>query len=221
MKDGGRRYHHGDLPAALVAAGLELARSGGGEAIGLREVTRVVGVTPNAAYRHFADRHALVLAVAARAQQELASAMATRMADADSEPDPGLRARRRLRAVGLAYISFAIDEPGWFRLAFFTPDRSTDADGATGHADAPPYRTLLAALDDLVVAGVLPADRRTNAEWACWSAVHGLSELATRGPLQGQPAGVVEQVAEYVVDCAIEGILAERAASDSDGSPDG
>lgn len=215
MDRGRPHYHHGDLPAALVAAGLELARSGGPDAVGLREVTRVVGVTPNAAYRHFADRRALLLAVAARAQQQLALAMEERMAEADNEPDLRLRARQRLRAVGLAYIDFAVSEPGWFHLAFFTHEQYAEANTpeAIGHTGAPPYQLLLAALDDLVTAGVLPPDRRPNAEWACWSAVHGLSELATRGPLHAQPAAAVHQLAEYVVGTTIQGVLAGQPST--------
>ena len=56
----------GTVRSALVEAGLELARSGGPDAVVLREVTRMVGVVPNAAYRHFADRDALLAAVRER-----------------------------------------------------------------------------------------------------------------------------------------------------------
>jgi AcrR family transcriptional regulator len=207
-----RRYHHGDLAAALVAAGLELARAGGPDAIGLREVTRAVGVTPNAAYRHFTDRAALVLAVARRAQQQVALAMETRIAAADPETDPRRRARLRLRAVGLAYIDFALHEPGLFQLAFQTHEQFAERTdpSATGAA---PFHLLAAALDDLVAAGVLPPDRRPHAEWACWAAVHGLSDLATRGPLHDQDRATVEQLAHYVVDRAITGIICEDAGS--------
>ncbi len=213
--DGGvagvRPYHHGDLAAALVAAGLELARAGGPDVLGLREVTRAVGVTPNAAYRHFADRAAFVSAVAARAQQQVALAMEARMSDADAEPDQGQRALLRLRAVGLAYIDFAVHEPGWFQLAFHTHEQfvgGTDPD-ASGHTGAPPFQLLVAALDDLVTTGVLAPDRRPHAEWACWAAVHGLSDLATRGPLRDQDPATVEQLAYYVVDHAIIGVITE------------
>lgn len=208
-----RRYHHGNLAAALVTAGLELARAGGPDALGLREVTRAVGVTPNASYRHFPDRAALVLAVAARAQQQLALAMEARMAEADTEPDPARRAWLRLRAVGLAYIDFAVAEPGWFQLAFHSHDEFADSSdpAATGHIGAPPFQLLTAALDDLVATGVLPPDRRPHAEWACWAAVHGLSDLATRGPLRRQAPATIEQLAAYVVDRAITGVIADDA----------
>lgn len=53
-------YRHGDLRRALLDAGIELARSGGPDAVVLREATRRAGVAPNAAYRHFASREALL-----------------------------------------------------------------------------------------------------------------------------------------------------------------
>ena len=69
----------GAVRSALIKAGVELARSGGPDAVVLREVTRMVGVVPNAAYRHFADRDALLAAVRAQAVAELARRMANGM----------------------------------------------------------------------------------------------------------------------------------------------
>lgn len=208
------RYHHGDLAAALVTAGLELVRAGGPDALGLREATRVAGVSPSAAYRHFADRAALVSAVADRALHRSARAMRTRMQDSEDEPDPARRALRRLRAVGLGYIDFALDEPGLFQLAFQTPGPANGAgDAAPQDYASPddqrehPLVLLINALDDLVLVGVLPSDRRPNAEWSCWSAVHGLSDLATRGPLHTQDPAAVRRLAAYVVDATIAGII--------------
>lgn len=197
-------YHHGDLKAALVAAGLELSRSGGPDALGLREVTRAVGVTPNAAYRHFADRSALVLAVATQAQERVAEAMTARIATTTSLRDPRAKAVATLRAVGLAYVDFAVTEPGWFQVAFRSHElfvRDPDSD------DPPPFRLLVNALDGLVDAGVLDASRREHAEWPCWSAVHGLADLATRGPLRDQPRAVTDTLAEVVVDRVIAGVI--------------
>lgn len=205
---GGPRHHHGDLREALVEAGLDLVRAGGVEALGLREVTRSVGVAPSAAYGHFADHGALLRAVADRAQQQLADAMELGMA-AVGEPEPQVRALLRLRAVGLAYIDFAESEPGLFQLAFAThaqfPRLDEDDDIVAG---APPYEVLIGALDDLVTIGVLTQAQRTHAQWACWSAVHGFADLLVRGPLHGQDVGAL---AGYVVDRAIDGVLATRA----------
>ncbi len=133
------------------------------------------------------------------------------MAATDTEADPRRRALLRLRAIGLAYIDFAVHEPGWFQLAFHTHEQfaeSTDPD-ASGHAGAPPFQLLVGALDDLVTTGVLSPDRRPHAEWACWAAVHGLADLATRGPLRDQGPAAVEQLADYVVDRAITGVIAD------------
>ncbi|WP_460810871.1 TetR/AcrR family transcriptional regulator [Microlunatus endophyticus] len=68
-------YHHGNLREALIAAGLELTRVGGAAALTLRDATRKVGVSPNAAYRHFADRDSLQAAVAERIQHDMAAQM--------------------------------------------------------------------------------------------------------------------------------------------------
>ena len=69
-------YHHGDLRTALIDAGLALTRTGGPEALTIREATRRAGVSPNAAYRHFVDREALLSAVATAIQHRMAARMA-------------------------------------------------------------------------------------------------------------------------------------------------
>ncbi|BBX20928.1 TetR family transcriptional regulator [Mycolicibacter terrae] len=109
-------YHHGDLCAALIDAGLQLTRTGGPEALTIREVTRRVGVSPNAAYRHFADREALLGAVSIAIQDRMAARM---LKPVNRRGSAQTRAHNQLRAVGLGYIEFALDEPGWFAVAFF------------------------------------------------------------------------------------------------------
>lgn len=193
-------YHHGNLREALVEAGLELTRQGGESALVMRDVTRRVGVSPNAAYRHFADRDALLAAIAER----IRAGMADRMHEfeaADASP------RGLLRAVGLGYIGFALAEPGWFEVAFSTIDPPDAADGA----DPPlPLQLLLAALDALADAGELT--EREGAEWPCWSAVHGFATLALHGPLRGLPPEQLWVAAERTVDDVIAGLLARVPA---------
>jgi AcrR family transcriptional regulator len=81
-------YHHGDLRHALLTAGIELAREGGPDAVVLREATRRVGVSPNAAYRHFADREALLADVCDAAQATLAAAIDEKFAAVPSTDAP-------------------------------------------------------------------------------------------------------------------------------------
>ena len=116
-RTGGERanYRHGDLRRALLAAGVDLARVGGPTAIVLREATRRAGVSPNAAYRHFADRAALLGAVCDAAQSALATAIEAEQDALPAHGDRVLDARARFQAVGTGYIRFARAEPG--RLA--------------------------------------------------------------------------------------------------------
>jgi AcrR family transcriptional regulator len=188
-------YHHGDLRTALIDAGLHLTQTGGPDALTIREATRRVGVSPNAAYRHFVDREALLGAVATAIQHRMAARMARRHA-AD--------ATERLRAVGLGYIKFALDEPGWFTVAFFSADPVALSEET---ASAPPYLALVDVLDAMVQDGTLSPDRRAGAEWPCWSAVHGFAELALRGPLRHASRREVDTLAARTVDDIIAGLV--------------
>jgi len=184
-------YRHGDLKRALLEAGIELARHGGPDAIVLREATRRVGVAPNAAYRHFTNQRALLQAVRVAALTALASAMETELAGLPPGLDPLAHAWAGLRAIGAGYLRFARSEAGLFRTAFAGPARAEDdTDPAPADPDAPnPFQLLGRALDALVQAGALPAQRRPGAEYLAWSAVHGLAVLTMDGPLRtAEPA---------------------------------
>ena len=69
-----RTYHHGDLRAALIEAGLKLLEDRQGDDIGLREAARAVGVSATAVYRHFPDKAALLRALSAEGFARLAEA---------------------------------------------------------------------------------------------------------------------------------------------------
>src|SRR5918998_2720522 len=155
-------YRHGDLRRALLAAGMELARGGGPEAVVLREATRRAGVAPSAAYRHFDDRRALLDAICSAAQAALAVAMEEELDGLPNGGDPAEAARGRLRAVGTGYLRFAQAEPGLFRTAFSASDnlRSAASPARAGEGGLTPFQLLAAALDGLVEAGIPPHKRR-------------------------------------------------------------
>jgi AcrR family transcriptional regulator len=201
-------YRHGDLRNALLEAGIELARSGGPDAIVLREATRRAGVVPNAAYRHFASRQELLMAVRAHALSQLAMAMEDEIDALKEAPGSVEYARGCLRAVGLGYLRFAHAEPGLFRTAFSVPlDDGAEPDPArAGRSGMNPFQLLGAALDRMVDAGVLPPDRRPGAEYLAWSAVHGLATLFTDGPLRRLNDAQRSVVGRRVVDMVEKGL---------------
>lgn len=203
-----RPYHHGRLREALVDAGLALARAEGPEAVVLRAASRAAAVSHNAAYRHFADRDELLRAVCERCMSRLALVMEQRMDALPVDPDPVGTAWARINAVGQAYLEFATTEPGWFRTAFAVPrDTNTFAPGeGVGARGLGPFELLGACLDELVDVGALPPERRPGAEYAAWSAVHGLSMLFNDGPLRDLPDADRGPVAQVVLDVVARGL---------------
>lgn len=202
-------YHHGDLRHALLAAGIELSRDGGPDAVVLREATRRVGVSPNAAYRHFADRDALLSAVS-----DAALAMLAGRIDAlfDEIPDGSAEAvaRAQLRAVGTGYVAFALDEPGLFRAAFFVPANleTSSAASKSGPSGRSPLELLSVALDEFVASGIMPESRRPQAEFLAWSSVHGFALLCIDGPLRALPREQADAVTQRVIDMVEAGFTA-------------
>ena len=200
-------YHHGDLRSALIEAGMTMARVNGVSALGIRELARVVGVSPNAAYRHFAGLRALVLTVAQEAQHRLSRAILDRMDAVPGGAGPAERASAHLRAFGLGYIHFAVTEPGWFGLTCESQEDPPDpGPPAAEPPPPPPHQLLLDVLDAMVEAGVMTPQGRVDAEWSCWSAVYGFAMLATTGPLRAMPPDATARLADRVIDTLLAGL---------------
>ena len=184
---------------------MTMARQRGVEALGMRDLARAVGVSPNAAYRHFAGQRALVLTVAQEAQHRLSRAILARMDTVPADAGPA----GRLRAFGLGYIHFAVSEPGWFALTCESREPPPGGEPPAPDAPPPPHRLLLGALDAMVEAGLLTSRSRVDAEWSCWSTVHGFALLATGGPLRSLDAADIARLAGQTVDTLIRGLRAE------------
>jgi AcrR family transcriptional regulator len=188
---GKRGYHHGDLRNALITAAAELAAKGGPQSVTIRAAAREVGVTPTAAYRHFGGHEELLTAAKACALDELTSAMEAEV-EARARPtgDPTHDALIRLGAIGRGYLAFARAEPGLFRTVF-SPD-SPVLPVPEEHRRSSPFKMLIEAVDELVRVGYLSRDRRSMAELASWSIIHGLATLFD-GPLRDVPESVREE----------------------------
>jgi len=161
----------------------------------------MVGVVPNAAYRHFADRDELLAAICTAAMRELAARMAAGVARVPGAYGDAVAAQQRLGAIGAAYLEFAREEPGLFATAFAVPQQHAYGvpDGRTG-PERTPLDYLRAALDELADAGVLDRRRRDGIEYPVWSTVHGLAVLAGQGPLRDVPDATRDHLAELTLN---------------------
>ena len=172
--DGKKGYHHGNLAESLLDAVDEIATRFGLEAVTLRACARLVGVAPSSAFRHYADKRALMTAFAARALDRLSGAL-----EAAGE---GARAggADAFVAVGLAYVGFAIERPAFFRAMWREE---------TIYASDPAYVGAVARLVAQVQGGFAGTIEDPNpdalepGELLAWSAVHGLAGLFVDGPL--------------------------------------
>lgn len=162
-----RPYHHGHLREALLDAALRRLEDGGASRLSLRALARDAGVTVNATYRHFADKDALLDAVATEGFRRLAEAQ--RAAAESAAPD------ERMSALGEAYVDFARSHVALFRL-MFGRTAAADGDAALGEAAAAAFQPLRDAMATCLSLPV--ADQRTTvAALAAWALVHGLSHL--------------------------------------------
>jgi AcrR family transcriptional regulator len=178
-------YHHGDLRAACVRAAMELLEEDGEPSgLSIRAVARRAGVSPGAPYRHYADREALVSAVAAVGYRELAAWMAA------SEPSPSTP--EHLAEVGVAYVEFAMRRPALFQMMFGAPcDRESSDRVAAANA-----------ILDFVRTAVQRSFPNADAEamtTAVWALVHGLAFLHLDGKLDmSAPESVSNRVRDAV-----------------------
>jgi AcrR family transcriptional regulator len=179
-------YHHGDLRHALIEAAVELAHEGGPGAIVLREAARRVGVSPNAAYRHFDSLPDLVVQVALVALNRMAAVMQVELDRCVPTDDPARDAQVKMEAVGRGYVRFALDEPGLFATAFTAPGKTSLHELAATENLLRPESLLIERLDELVATGVLNPDEYDAAAKTGWAIAHGLSELLL-GPLSAVP----------------------------------
>jgi AcrR family transcriptional regulator len=171
-------YHHGDLRNA----GLGLIEQVGAEAFSLREVAREVGVSANAAYRHFEDKGALLTAIAVSGFERLSSEMQEAMLAARPKGVVKSRAVARFNAAARAYVDLAQEHPQLYGLMFGSAGRACLA--AKGALVGPTPGALLGrVLDELVEEKAMSKKHREGAEIHVWSAVHGFASLARSGPL--------------------------------------
>ena len=169
-------YHHGDLRNGLLAAGLRLVEVTGADGLSLREAARGLGVTANAAYRHFADKSELLTAIAAHGFGILSDHLQASLGAAKGD-----RAPARMRILGEAYVAFAVERPELFRLMFGPHGLCQVMRLPQTSAGPSAGQILNTILDDMVGQGHMSGSARDGALLRVWSAIHGFALLALDG----------------------------------------
>ena len=187
-----RDYHHGDLRAALLSAGMAALDAAPMESLSLRALAREAGVSATAVYRHFPDKDALLAALALAALDRMGR---DQQAAADAVP-ASARAEAAFCATGAAYVRFAIQHPELFRLIWRT--------APAGDVLSGPIESAQVAMQCLrrSVAAVLPADatpqQQRDLALRCWALVHGLAMLVLEGQVQLHDADIGRVIAGMV-----------------------
>jgi len=172
---GRRGYHHGNLSEALVQAALDLIAKYGPGGFSFAEVTRSVGVSPAAPYRHFRDRDALMADIARRGFELFAEELT--LAWNEGQPD----AFAAFKNVGQAYLGFARREPAYY-AAMFEARLPLDEHRELARADDQAFAVLRRAAEALIAE--LPKERRPPAlmmSLHVWALCHGITSLFGRG----------------------------------------
>jgi AcrR family transcriptional regulator len=179
-----RSYHHGNLRRALLDEALVTIRDKGIEGLTLREIGARLGVSRTALYRHFADKHALLAAVATEGFRLLRQQLVAAWKHGDGQAAAS-------KAMGVAYIRFAVENPSHYRVMFSRfvdpepkePQLAAEAGGA--------FQALVDAIAALQHEKHARSDDAVLVARFVWSVVHGVAMLAIDGQIP-EPGGVDE-----------------------------
>lgn len=197
-------YHHGDLKNALIAAGLQLLIEKGVNGLNLREVARRAGVTHAAPYRHFADKEALIAAIAEDGFQRLGERIRTAHTATTGD------AATKLTTLGRAYITFALEEPDSFRLMFSHTIAHREQYPALYTAAKAGFLLLQSIIEEGIAAGIFMCADSMALTKSVWSMVHGLATLLVEGqfPLDHNDLQVQQQTIAFHLERVLAALVA-------------
>ncbi|MBX2799678.1 MAG: TetR/AcrR family transcriptional regulator [Myxococcales bacterium] len=189
--------HHGNLRAALLDAALQIVAEGDVAALTLRAVARRAGVSPGAPYHHFADKQALLVAVANDGFRQLGAAL-------DFEPtDPVCTFERRCAA----YVRFALDHGAHYRV-MFSPDLDGEGIGQVAAAALTAFAGLVEAAR--AVTPELDDTELHHRAVLAWSTAHGAVTLQLGGMVQQLAPALDAQALATAVGAACVAIVRTR-----------
>ncbi len=185
-------YHHGNLRQALVDQAVRTIRAEGVEGLTLRDVGAHLRVSRTALYRHFADKQALLVAVATDGFRAFRRELSQAWVGAG-------RGREGFLAQGRAYIRFAMENPSHYRVMFGGYVAKGECGAELAAESEAGFRVLVDALIDLQAAGLVRRDPPLQLAVFVWGVVHGAAMLTIGGQV-ARPDGAVAAAAAYTTE---------------------
>ena len=186
-----RTFHHGDLPAALRAATVELIAERGPTGFSLREVARRAGVSHAAPAHHFGSSKGLLTSVATEGFATLCAAFDDAVAGLDDPVE-------RLNAMGKAYVGTALNNPGHFGVMCNEELVDTSNEALT-EVSMGAYQRLLDGITAIRDAHNPDLDIHAAATMT-WSAVHGYATLHATLPEVAEKNDAVLATVDEAID---------------------
>jgi len=193
-------YHHGDLRQALIEAAIELVAQKDITSLSLREIARRVGVSHAAPYRHFADKDALLAAVAEEGFQLLTHSLQQAVQQASAEP------LKQLEASGITYVRYAFSHPSHYRVMFGSYGGNQKMHPSLVEASMQAFMVLVNVIVEGQSAGVMRSGEPKQLAQAAWSLVHGLAMLLIDGQLPVAHDREIDALSGFVVHVFVEGL---------------
>ena len=178
MKASPRPYHHGHLREALLRAAEKALERGGVQSISLRELSRQLGVSHTSPRRHFADKQALLDALAIRGFERFDEALST----ATEKRGPDFKAR--LTRLARAYVGFALKYPALLSLMFEAKHRPDPPRELIEASEKAFSRAPAAFAEGQAIGEVVPGDP-ARLSIVVFSALLGLVSISTDGKFKG------------------------------------
>jgi AcrR family transcriptional regulator len=191
------QYHHGDLRRALIDQAVLTIRNKGVAALTLRSVGSALGVSRTALYRHFADKSALLAAVATEGFRLLHHETA-------GPWESGGGGRAGFEAMGRAYVRFAITNPAHYRVMFGGFVDASRRDDALVAEAAGAFQVLVDSLIEQQRRGLIRHEDPVSLGRFIWALVHGIAMLAIDGQLGDD--GAAAALADFAVTHVYPGI---------------
>lgn len=175
-----------------MATALEVIAKDGISALSLRELARNAGVSHGAPAHHFGDRKGLITALAIAGHNLLIENLKEALSNSPDDP------KQRLRAVGIAYVQFAVDNPAYFEV-MFKPELHRKGDPELEHTFGKARRFLSEALAS--TGDVRLGQRKEIAELRAWALAHGLASLLLNGSISSDgDASDISKIGALVFD---------------------